>query len=216
MCSNKTSNISVAILSQVQEFANNNVTFSIHDITRALRQKTQSGAISIPEFATPIGQYSHNIPHDVIKTTFMELLNDSIFTEVNINLDRNSNGVYFEFKPSFIQPNAPIPTPVVNVPTTALNTLVNSVINQVPSVNSTSNVQPAIGGIARRINQGIVENKIGVFTSNHAGQQVTIEQIRAAIKCNGWTCIDIQNVLKNTGASVFVNATYPSKSVVHL
>ena len=217
MC-NKNSNTSVAILAQVQEFAKNNSTFSIHDITRALRQKTQSGEISIPEFATPIGQFSHNIPHDSIKTAFLELLNDSIFSEVNINLDRNSNGVYFEYKPSFIQPsapiptNVPIPTPVVNT-TTALNTLVNSVIN-------TSSQSPNIPSIATSngfamFAKPTVEQRIKTFIHNHTGCNVTIEQIRAAIRCNGWTCAQIQDIVKNLSISI-AEDVYPSKSIVHL
>ena len=201
MC-DKNSNLNKAILAQVQSFATNTQKFSIHDITVALRNNANSGSLNLPEFETPNSQFKYNIPHSSVKSAFSELLNDGIFTEIGLQLNRSHNGVYFEYDAIPTSPAAPasIAIPADSSTQTAVNPIT---------------VQSAPNGV--RIPKQSIVSKIQTYLDNHGGQTVTIEQIRAAIKCNGWTCSEIQIFVSALApASLTINNEYPSKGLVNL
>ena len=196
MC-DKNSNLNKAILAQVQTFATNNTNFSVHDITVALRKSANAGNLNLPEFETPSGQYKYEIPHSSVKDAFSELLSDGIFTEINLQLNRNYNGVYFEY--------TAVPTVAVAAPAIAASA---AVVGVPPSNGWTLAGTP-------RLDAKSVATRIDTYLQNHIGLTVTIENIRAAIKCNGWTCSEIQDIAK-TFVTVNVDSEYPSKSTVQL
>ena len=207
MC-DKNSNLNKAILAQVQTFATNNQSFSIHDTTVALRKTANAGNLNLPEFETPNSQFKYNIPHSSVKDAFSELLADGIFTEVNLQLNRNYNGVYFEY----------LAVPTVNGAVPATNASPTTATLQQVSNNAAVGTPPySQKAPPPSRDKQAVTYRISSYLDNHAGQLITIEQIRAAIKCNGRTCSEIQVIVSALyPTSLTINNEHPSKGTVQL
>ena len=62
-----------AILIQIKEFAENDKTFSVHDITRTIREKTASGEWDIPDAMVTGAPFKYDISHDKVRTLFNEM-----------------------------------------------------------------------------------------------------------------------------------------------
>jgi hypothetical protein len=197
MCNqNKTVTLQNAVLLTVQEFAAANKTFSIHDITQTLREKTSNNELEIPETAVVGQSFNFEIRADKVKEIFLDLWQTGVFTP-DFSLNRQYNGTYFEYTPT---PVAPL---VQSAPTTAIASSSPTVTATSPSVN--------------RADKQTVSDKIEEYLENHRGQSVTVEKIRAAIKCNGWTCNEIQDIVANfVGSLLNRNPQHPSKSVATL
>lgn len=194
---NKTLTLQSAVILQVKEFANNNQTFSIHDITRALREKSGNNEIEIPEVAVLGQSFNFEIRADKVKEIFLDLWKTGVFTP-DFSLNRQYNGTYFEYTPSAVTSVNAAPIGV-NVP----------VVSVAPS--------PTVTATSSRIDKQTVIHKIEEYINNHQGQSVTVEKIRAGIKCNGWTCAEIQDIISSfTGVILSINTEYPSKSVATL
>jgi len=202
MC-DKNSNLNKAILTQVQEFANNSTTFSIHDTTVALRNKANAGNLNLPEFENQIGQYKYNIPHKSVKTAFLELLSDGIFAEIGLDVSSQYNGVYNEYTATVTTPTQP-PVSIVSSP------VANVTITNPPFTPTSQSVT------VNKKSKQEVESKVSNYLDSHTGKQVSIEQIRAAIKCNGWTCAEILDIVKTQYPNNTQLGTnyYPSKELV--
>ena len=88
--------LQTAILMQIQEFVKNNIPFSIHDITRNLRDKTTKGEIEIPEVEVNGNSFHFNISHTKVKSHFEELWRTGVF-DPDFYLNRQFNGMYFVY-----------------------------------------------------------------------------------------------------------------------
>ena len=199
MC-DKNSNLNKAILTQVQEFATTNTTFSVHDITVELRKKANAGSLNLPEFEDNNGQYKYNIPHSSIKNAFIKLSSNGIFTEIGLQLNSSYNQVYFEYNA------VPIPPPANQPILAAIQTGPNPIYyfgNSPQTVTSSKKDKQS------------VESKVSNYLDSHVGKSITVEQIRAGIKCNGWTCAEILEIVKSQFPNTNFNGNYPSKEVVN-
>ena len=110
----QTVTLQTAILQQVQEFANHLTVFSVHDITVAIRNKTTSGELEIPEVEVQGASFRFDIPHAKVKALFDELYRTGVF-DPNYRLLRAFNGMYFEYTPQQLTP-APSTTPASTAP----------------------------------------------------------------------------------------------------
>ena len=119
--------LQTAILMQVKEFAQNNQQFSIHDITRIIREKTTQGELEIPEVEVTGASFRFDIQHAKVKVLFDELWNTGVF-DPDFILSRKFNGVYFDYTPASVSKSdpyddapvtpsstAPVPTPTTSV-----------------------------------------------------------------------------------------------------
>src|ERR1035441_7849921 len=88
-----------AVLMQVKAFAQNNTPFSVHDITRTIRQKTSQGELEIPEVEVQGASFRFDIPHPKVKALFDELWTSGVF-DPDFSLSRKFNGMYFEYTPT--------------------------------------------------------------------------------------------------------------------
>lgn len=113
--------LQTAVLMQVKEFANNNQSFSVFDITRTLREKTAQGDLEIPEVEVYGASFRFDIPHAKVKALFDELWRTGVF-DPDFTLSRNFNNVYWEYTPSAVNqsyagvsvaPVAPVASPTV-------------------------------------------------------------------------------------------------------
>lgn len=190
--------LQTAVLMQVKDFANVQKTFSVHDITRTIREKTGNGEIEIPEVEVSGASFRFDIPHTKVKAIFDELWRTGVFDPF-LTLSRNFNGTFFEYVPTPVNgASAAAPAPVV--PTSA------------PIVAA------ATVASANRVDKQVVTSKVQTYLDNHAGSTVTIEQIRAGIKCNGWTCSEIIDIIRNSSTSATVTSInqYVSKVEVSI
>lgn len=120
--------LQTAVLMQVKEFASNNQSFSVHDITRTIRHKTAQGELEIPEVEVSGASFRFDIPHAKVKALFDELWRTGVF-DPDFTLSRQFNGMYFEYTPSPVGGSAyagisvtptpapaPAPAPVATTP----------------------------------------------------------------------------------------------------
>ena len=122
MCNQvKSVTLQTAVLIQVKEFAQNNQKFSIHDITRTIREKTSKDELEIPEVEVVVGDHGAPTPphrfeisHAKVKSLFDELWRTGVFDPEFI-LDRSFTGMYFEYTPKLVGNVLAAPCPV-NVP----------------------------------------------------------------------------------------------------
>lgn len=123
--------LQTAVLMQVKEFANNNQQFSVHDITRTLRNKTAQGDLEIPEVEVSGASFRFNIEHAKVKALFDELWKTGVF-DPDFTLSRQFNGTFWEYTPSAVnggyagvsvtpapQPTVLPPGPLPTAPVTA-------------------------------------------------------------------------------------------------
>ena len=188
MC-DKNSSLNKAILVQVKEFATNNTTFSIHDITRGLREKTSKGVIDIPELKSQNSQFSHEIPHITVKSAFTELLNDNIFsTDLGLDLNRNYNGTYFEYVPVVVSPSSSTPT------------------------TNTTTLTPTVSSVKT------LSDRIKIYLSKwDTGSFLSVKQVQSGIRRHNipdTKCIDIQSEIANIGYKMLINPSYPSLTTI--
>jgi hypothetical protein len=101
----KTITVTTAILLTLKEFVND--TFSIHDVTKNIRKNVRNGEYELVD-------YVDSVPHDLVKTHFLELIDNGLLD--NYYVRNNPNG-YREYclNPTFdsVQPATADPTTVV-------------------------------------------------------------------------------------------------------
>jgi len=195
MCSTtKAVNLKTAILMQVQEFAKQNKSFSVHDITRTLRTKTSSGELQIPEIEVKGCSIKYSISHSDVKDEFNELRKTGKFEE-SITIDRKYNGMYFDYTPTFKTPT----------------------ISQGSSVTITTNSYPsAIPSVPDFISHNNAL-RVQTYLGKRIGNPPTLKQVQSAIKRHdvpGQSCSELKRYLQTLGYTLSYNPNAVSKSIV--
>lgn len=230
--------LQTAVIMVVKEFAEKNTTFSCHDITRNIREKTSSGLLEIPEVETSDtnSQIRFDISHVKVKALFDELWNTGAF-DATFSLTRNFNGMYFEYEPLIVV-NASTPFNI-NIPqsqsTITASTSKNDNTHYTPY--TTSQLAAAIGtAIASTSNddntpqsnpttqRDMAVDRINTYLRNCKTKGIfnpTIKQIQSAIKRRNLiynpTCEEIQKIITNDLMYVIIPDPYvSSKSKVTL
>ncbi len=190
--------LQTAVLMTVKEFAQQNQTFSVHDITRTIRSKASQGDLEIPEVEVSGASFRFDIPHSRVKALFLEMWNSGVF-DPDFTLTRNFNkgGGYFEYSPVVPAANA------VYASTTSTAT------TPAPTTPSYSK------------NNAPVQDRVVLYLNNCATRNFrpTLKQVQSAIKrgdaSTGWSCEDLQKLIETTlGYSVVADPESLSASQV--
>jgi hypothetical protein len=206
MCQNAQSvTLQTAVLMQVKEFAQNNQTFSVHDITRTIRSKVRQGDLEIPEAEVAGASFRFDIPHAKVKALFLEMWNSGVFDpDFALNRLFNQGGGYFEYTPTltggtYTQPAQVATAPVATAP---------------------ANVAVAPTAVAATpVPDSVVQDRINVYLNNCEAKNFrpTLKQVQSAIKrdvSTGWTCTQIQDYVEKLGYKVVADPDYVSASQV--
>ena len=185
--------LQTAVLMQVKEFAQNDKTFSVHDITRCVRQKVNDGELEIPEVEVTGASFRFDIAHAKVKALFDELWRTGVF-DPDFSLNRNFNGMYFEYTPS----------PVSGGAYAQIGGAFSQISTTVPSTSPTvtNPVQTNVNDSAT------VEPRVKHYLANCAARNFrpTLKQVQSAIKrgdvSTGWSCGDLKEMVKRFGYSV--------------
>lgn len=203
--------LQTAVLMQVQEFAKDNRTFSVHDITTAVRRKTANGELEIPEVEVDGASFRFDIPHVKVKAIFDELWRTGVFDPF-LTLNRQFNGTYFEYTPTL---NASATqTQTSNVTTAPANVSVVSPATA-PTVVPVLNVAPA-----SPVSDDDVKVRIRTYLNNCVTRNFrpSLKQVQSAIKrssSTGWTCEKIGEYIENDlGYTVVADPNFVSASQV--
>lgn len=201
--------LQTAVLMQVQEFAKDNRTFSVHDITTTVRRKTMNGELEIPEVEVAGASFRFDIPHVKVKAIFDELWRTGVFDPF-LTLNRQFNGTYFEYTPTL---NASA-TQTSNVTAATANVNVVTPTNA-PTVVPVLNVAPATP-----TNDDDVKSRIRTYLNNCVTRNFrpSLKQVQSAIKrsaSTGWTCEKIGEYVENDlGYTVVADPSFVSLSQV--
>jgi hypothetical protein len=197
--------LQTAVLMQVKEFSQNSTQFSVHDITRGIRDKTSAGEMEIPEVEVTGASFRFDIPHTKVKSLFEELWRTGVF-DPDFTLNRQFNGMYFQYTPQ----------PLNNLTTGTVTTTSNVVV---PSVTQTTppSVQVVTGTPA---SQKVVLARVEEYLSNCSARNFrpTLKQVQSAIKrdtSTGWSCDDLRVLIEDDlGYEVAEDPNYISASQV--
>lgn len=198
--------LQTAVLMQVQEFAKDNKTFSVHDITSAVRRKTGNGEMEIPEVEVTGASFRFDIRHVKVKAIFDELWQTGVFDPF-LTLNRQFNGTYFEYTPTL---NAAA-TQTSNVTSAPANVGVVTPATA-PAVVPVLNVAPA--------NDSDVKERIRTYLNNCVTRNFrpTLKQVQSGIKRNsstGWTCTMIGDYIEQElGYTIVSDPDFVSASQV--
>jgi len=205
--------LQTAVLMQVKEFAQNNQSFSVHDITRVIRSKVQSGELEIPEVEVSGSSFRFDIPHVKVKALVDELWRTGMF-DSDLSLNRTFNGRYFDYTTTVnVSNNSSIASTTSNIPSVAnaLNSQVPVSPAQTPYPSvpvSNTSVRPAkqgVNNVVDNINKYLVH-------CNQKQMNPTLKKVQSAIKrkhSSGWTCAEILNIVQTLGFKVN-NTSYGS------
>ena len=203
--------LQTAVLMQVQEFAKNGQTFSVHDITRVVRNKTYKGDMEIPEVEVQGASFRFDIPHTKVKSIFDDLWRSGVF-DPDFTLTRNFNGTYFEYTPStWNNPPASV-TPVAPVSNTYN-----------PLVTTTPVISPVITAPSvpvAKLDKNVVFSRVNFYlnTCKNKGYRPTLKQVQSAIKrdqSTGWTCEQLRDLIEtDLGYNVVDNPDKESSAQV--
>lgn len=197
-----------AILTQVQEFANDNKSFSIHDITTTLRRKTANGELEIPEVETSHHSFKFEIQHVKVKSIFENLWQTGGFDHV-LTLNRQFNGTYFEYTATLIN-NSPAQAQPANV---TANPVAGCVVTPAVFVSHKVTTAPPI-------NDDSVKSRIRTYLNNCVTRNFrpTLKQVQSAIKrtsSTGWTCEKIGEFIEqDLGYTIVADPDFVSASQV--
>jgi len=196
--------LQTAVLMQVSEFAKNSQPFSVHDVTRAVRSKASQGELEIPEVEVAGASFRFDIPHSKVKGIFDELWRTGVFDPA-FTLNRNFNGMYFEYTPSLNPSSTSTPAAAPSVQ-----------VSNPPYTTSTTSTATAI---AAPVPDAVVMDRIQTYLNNCASRNFrpTLKQVQSAIKrdvSTGWSCEKIQDYVENLGYDVVANPEYVSASQV--
>jgi len=189
--------LQTAVLMQVKEFAATSRAFSVHDITREVRQKVNQGVLEIPEVEVSGASFRFDIPHTKVKALFDELWHTGVFAP-DFALNRNFNGMYFEYTPS----------PVSTVQVSSF-TVSQPPVSTTTSTNPSSAVTADVGG------------RIASYLKNCESRNFrpTLKQVQSAIKrdvSTGLSCEQIQDYIEGLGYDVTTDPEVLSASQVVL
>jgi hypothetical protein len=162
--------LQTAVLLQVKEFASTGQSFSVHNITRTIRNKTAQGELEIPEVEVSGAFFRFDIQHAKVKALFDELWRTGVF-DPDFSLSRQFNGTYFLYTPSPVSGGAPAGVSVApQAPLTA----------GVPTP-----VAPTIPTASGPISADIAA-RVSTYLTNCANRNFrpTLRQVQSAIKRN--------------------------------
>lgn len=176
--------LQTAILMQVKSFAQNNQQFSLHDITREVRNKVNNGDLEIPEVEVSGASFRFDIPHVKVKALFEELYRTGVF-DPDFTLSRQYTGVYYTYTPVAVQ-LASVPQQVsspASVAATAVSTLSASTVASpdAEKVSVTFRIKKYLAGCKNR------------------NFRPTLKQVQSAIKrgneSTGFSCGDLKEII---------------------
>lgn len=182
--------LQTAVLNQVQEFATNNATFSIYEITKEIRNKVNQGTWEIPETEIVGSSFRNDIPHSRVRNLFYDLWNSGVFDN-QFNLNRVFNGNYNEFTPAN----------VVSTIDPAANAVSQTVAP--PANNVSSATSP-------------IDARVQLYLNNckTKGSQPTLKQVQSAIKRRnsgtGISCSDLYNIVVKLGYNLIADPDFIS------
>jgi len=190
-----------AILSQIQEFLGNGQTFSVFDVTTALRSKCNGGSLEIPEVesSNPSATFRFDIRHDSVKAAFAELWDNALQSGLPA-LNRAFNGRYFVYEADqLVTPSVQSPIQVSTSNPVSATTVSATV------VSGPTPVQPA-----PQLNEAEVTRRIRIYLENctKTGHVPTPKQVQSAIKrdrSTGFSYDKIIDISKNLGYTLDVN-----------
>lgn len=193
--------LQTAVLMQVKEFAAANQTFSVHDITRTVRDKVNNALLEIPEVEVSGASFRFDIPHAKVKALFEELWRTGIFNP-DFTLGRKFNGQYFEYTPTS---NSGAPDVTPSVPS---YTVSPSTTTAAPSTSVS--------------NDGSVKSRVQQYLTNCAKRNFrpTLKNVQSAIKrgdmSTGWSCDSLKTVIESFGYTIVSDPDSLSASQVVL
>ena len=207
----------------------NDKTFSVHDITRTIREKTASGEWDIPDAMVTGAPFKYDISHDKVRTLFNEMWDAQLFL-CPCPLSRKFNGMFNEYfvsrdfcRDPAIQPelvDQPEPADAPEQPHTECVSYTHT--GDKCTVKTDANIVPHFSmlsddGCCKQ--KDPVAQRIDTYISNCHKRKTypTIKQIQSAIKrrCgSGWTCKRIYDYLKMSGYAVQMYPKKLSKSYI--
>lgn len=202
--------LQTAVLMQVQEFAKDNQTFSVHDITKVVRRKTANGELEIPEVEVSGTSFRFDISHVKVKAIFDELWKTGVFDPF-LTLNRQFNGTYFEYSPT-LNVSASQTTNVAAVPANVSGLTPVTALITAPAVVPVLNVTPA--------SDDDVKERIRTYLNNCVTRNFrpSLKQVQSGIKrssSTGWTCEKIGEYIENDlGYTVVADPNFVSASQV--
>jgi hypothetical protein len=163
--------------------------FTAHDVTRALREKVNTGKLSLSDRSPKEvdGKSTYNIEHSEVKALFTELYDAGSFP----NLGRRHTGVFYVYSDS---------APVSQATTASAPTQCVALAN-VASPSPVSSGRPTL-------NDGEVINRIDSYLENV--RQATTKQIQSTLKGVAATCEEIAKHLLDLGYDVDEDETIPA------
>lgn len=182
--------LQTAVLLQVKEFAQANQKFSVHDITSSIRNKAANGELEIPEVKISGASFRFDIPHAKVKALFDELWRTGVF-DPDFALNRNFNGMYFEYTPSPVNGNVQYASVTPTAPTQ---------IADPTQVTTPAPVTPA--PTTGPVPDSVVKDRIQTYLQNCTSKNFrpTLRNVQSAIKrdrSTGWSCEKIQEYIEN-------------------
>lgn len=187
-----------AVLLQVREFAQNNQSFSAHDITRSIREKTRNGELEIPEVEVQGASFQFDISHGRVKSIFEDLWRTGAF-DSEFTLSRQFvNNMYFLYTPTLVAGNSQPPTNVTAPAPVAIPASGNT-----PTATPTAAQNPVSNPPSTKLDATSVEARVREYLINCASRQKfhpTIKQVQSAIKrdtSTHWTCSEICDLIEH-------------------
>ena len=201
--------LQTAVLEQVKYFASVSRTFSIHDVTTAIRRNVAQGELEIPETEVAGSSFRNDIPHSKVKEIFNDLFSTGVF-DPYCTFNRKFNGTYFEYTPIQVACTQPVTQPVTPAVTVTAN-----VGNAAPvTVTTTPNVSVS------QIADADVKSRISIYLNNCRIRNFrpTLKQVQSAIKrsaSTGWTCTKIGDYIEQElGYTIVSDPDFVSASQV--
>ena len=188
--------LQTAVLLQATEFANNNQPFSVHDITRTLRNKVAQGELEIPETEVQGASFKFEVEHQRVKELFDELWRTGVFDSA-FTLTRTFKPVekYFEYTPTLVAgPSVPTPA-VAPAPTPSVT----------PAPMAQYSVTPSVASSALPSD---ITDRVKLYLTNCVGRNFrpTLKQVQSAIKrgdaSTGTSCETLKSLVEGLGYTV--------------
>lgn len=193
-----------AIQFQIEQFSIQNESFSIHDITTALRKKTASGDLEIPECDISGSSLRCHIGHAQVKSLFEALYNGGSINPA-FDLTRVFTGMFFKYTPNYTAPSANVSGGVSTPPSAAPAT---------PTPTTSVSVSNP---------RSVVLDRIKLYLTNCTSRNFrpTIKQVQSSIKrgekSTGYTAVQLVELIeKDLGYTVVQNPDFISSSQVVL
>jgi len=187
MCNNQTVpsvSLQTAVLMQVTEFAKNGKSFSIREVTGALREKVNNGELEIPEIEEQGPTFRFNVRHSNVRALFRDMLNTGVFDQQFKLEETFPNGKFFVYVPT-----------VTSMTSATQQTSMSAATTQAPaSPVAAPFVKPTRDEIVKRV-------KLYVTHCRTRNFRPSLKKVQSAIKrrdrSTGWTCEELSDVITN-------------------